>query len=1080
MSEIRFDLDATKRCLTDSIRLISDARNEQVVRDSFTSYLRQIFPDQPNWVIRHIQGSEFTVSIVRESTVVRGFVDNLIDLTAIEYESNLTVTAKYTMGLNQVKDYCASLLNEGHRPELIIGILSDTVRWYAFAVEANAIFGESHNRTNIRLTQVEYIDCSDVSDRTASDLVRFLIKYLGRLGARPVSAISIAKDLGFESTFCQSHIASLNVTVVGAFSTNPGYSELISDLWSNFVGYLREEGRASGFDLTTYVDELYIVTLGKLICANYLAEEALSSNNAELRSIMSGTYFENKGLLNFVEYDYFGWLNSGEYADSILPIARGIQSDLRAYDFSASVSEDLFGTLMAQLANRSQRLLLGQEWTPSWVSSKLVKHVVEKLQGERIRLIDMCCGSGSMIVETLKIAKQKIQAANKVLTPERKVESLIQSITGFDIDPLAVMLSKINWVLTAKDWIQPLGSHSITIPIYHADSLFAITPISNSINDPDGNVYTLKVAEYSIQLPGYLISPNYQSVFDKLIDSAYRLISSGGDGPIQLSRGEMLLNIRAAIDSSALIIDTEKENQIADFFNDFVNAVDRLNRQGRNGIWAYIMRNSFRPGLVAGQFNGLVSNPPWLALSKIANNPYQTILKNMALRFNIKPAGSSHLHIELASIFLLHAIEHYLVDDAKIGCILPETILNGHHHNKFRRAEFSSAEQPIAFSVEEIWTVPPQVFKNTAVIIFGSKSAPHVNSSQPIPGEVLAEDGQNSQITFYRNSRGTRTAWAPFELASSDVGLFTPANFRQGADIMPRNLFFYETLATEDPRTFQVESIDTVTSNIAFTVKDAKKHQTFKISRRILPKDLFFNVITSNLLTPFDVAGSQLALLPIKKSSLNVWQHLSGAEISAKGVITKNSFDEICVTLSPGNPSIEHLFNIINTRGKLSQQIILPSGFIVMTGAGGGKVCAAYIAASDRDFNRLIIDQTIYWAQITSENEAIYLTGLLNSEAISSIIREFQPRGAFGERHVHTLPFGVTPPYDESQTLHVAVVDATRNLIAEYNETRDTFSSLLNPNQGSLSSRRRTIFQEIKHLTSYESYEQACRDLYGI
>jgi hypothetical protein len=1080
MTEIRIDLEAAKRCLTDSIRLISDARNEQVVRDSFTSYLRHIFPDEPNWVTRHIQGSEFTVSIVREATIVRGFVDNLVDLTAIEYESNLTSSTKYNAGLNQVKDYCASLVNQGHRPELIVGILSDTVRWYAFEVEVHAIPIESYDRDSIGLTQVEYIDCSTVSDRTASDLVRFLIKYVGRIGARPVSAISIAKDLGFNSDFCQSHIASLEVTVREAFSSNPGYSALISELWSNFVGYLREEGRASEFDLTTYVDEFYIVTLGKLICANYLAEQALSSNNTELRAIIDGTYFENKGLLNFVEYDYFGWLNSGEYIESILPIARAIQSDLRAYNFNSKPSEDLFGTLMAQLANRSQRLLLGQEWTPSWLSSKLVNHVVEKLGEAPLRIIDMCCGSGSMIVETLKIAKRKIEASDPNSTHGQKVEMLIQSITGFDIDPLAVMLSKINWVLAASDWIQPLGSHSITIPIYHADSLFAITPVSNSINDADRSVYTLKVAEYSIELPAYLISPTHQSLFDNLIDSAYRLTSAGGERPIQLSPDEVLMSIRSAAEFSEIQINSDQEIQIAKFFSDFVTAVDLLNRDGRNGIWAYIMKNSFRPGLVAGQFNGLVSNPPWLALSKIANNPYQTILKNMAIRFNIKPNGSSHLHIELATIFLLHAIQHYLVDAAVVGCIVPETILNGHHHNRFRKAEFFLATEPIAFSVDEIWRVPHQVFKNNAVILFGSKSNPDPESHDTIPGAQLVVNGPTSQITFYRNFRGTRTAWGEEQLRSGDVGLYTPAGFRQGADVMPRNLLFYETTETSDSRTFEVESINAVTSEIAFTIKDAKKHQSFSLSRRILPKDLFFNVITSNLLTPFEVADSQLALLPIRKNSSNVWQALSVAEISAKGVITKNSFDEICRTLSPENATIENLFDVINTRGKLSQQIISPLGFIVMTGAGGGKVCASYISALDRDFNRLVMDQTIYWAQVSNENEAIYLTGLLNSDAISSIIREFQPRGAFGERHVHTLPFGVTPPFDESQVSHLSVVDATRNLMSEYAVLRNTIGELLNPNSGSLSSRRKKIFQKIKELPSFDVYEAACRDLYGI
>ena len=173
MSEIRTDIDAARRSLTDSINLISESRNEQVIRDSFTSYLRQIFPDQPSWMTRHIQGSESAVRIARGNRSTTGFVDNLVDLTVIEYESDLTVPNKFAEGKNQVKDYCASLLNDRHDPELIVGVLSDTVRWYAFQIDASQPTPEIWSRENIQLIQVEELDCSNVSDRIASDLTRF-------------------------------------------------------------------------------------------------------------------------------------------------------------------------------------------------------------------------------------------------------------------------------------------------------------------------------------------------------------------------------------------------------------------------------------------------------------------------------------------------------------------------------------------------------------------------------------------------------------------------------------------------------------------------------------------------------------------------------------------------------------------------------------------------------------------------------------------------------------------------------------------------------------------------------------------
>ena len=156
---------AAQQSLSDSLQLMAEGKNEQVIRDSFTSHLRQIFPESPSWVVRHIQGSEAAVKIIKGTKGSTSFVDNLVDLTAIEYEGDLTISSKYNTGYNQVKDYCSSLVNKGHDPELIIGILSDTVRWYAYEIDLSQLPQDACSRDNIILKQIEFIDCSVVSEK---------------------------------------------------------------------------------------------------------------------------------------------------------------------------------------------------------------------------------------------------------------------------------------------------------------------------------------------------------------------------------------------------------------------------------------------------------------------------------------------------------------------------------------------------------------------------------------------------------------------------------------------------------------------------------------------------------------------------------------------------------------------------------------------------------------------------------------------------------------------------------------------------------------------------------------------------
>ena len=126
---------------------------------------------------------------------------------------------------------------------------------------------------------------------------------------------------------------------------------------------------------------------------------------------------------------------------------------------------------------------------------------------------------------------------------------------------------------------------------------------------------------------------------------------------------------------------------------------------GRNGIWAFILRNTYRPGLLSGQFNGLVSNPPWLALSRLADNPYRGVLTGRAHIYGIRPAGQSFLHLELGTTHLLHAVDRYLSCGAVVACLVPGTVLNGHHHELFRQRKFLNAPRPVALEIKEVWQV---------------------------------------------------------------------------------------------------------------------------------------------------------------------------------------------------------------------------------------------------------------------------------------------------------------------------------------------------------------------------------------
>jgi hypothetical protein len=258
-------------------------------------------------------------------------------------------------------------------------------------------------------------------------------------------------------------------------------------------------------------------------------------------------------------------------------------------------------------------------------------------------------------------------------------------------------------------------------------------------------------------------------------------------------------------------------------------------------------------------------------------------------------------------------------------------------------------------------------------------------------------------------------------------------------------------------------------------------HKEFRLTVNNVDDKFVFNILLSHHLTPFGMSTPANGILPIEKNGSGQWVAAPEADLAAYGAATHQAFSIILT--AAGKTSKEYFKKLDSNRRKLTLQSLPVEGWLVSMGAGGGLVCAAHLAAQECAADKTIVDQTLYWAAVSTEDEALYLVGLLNSEAVNLVIKEFQPRGQFGERHVHKLPLGATPPFNPLDTAHADVVVKTRKLLADWNAVKITdpeIPRLLDPNASKLHVRRRKLREKLKGLASYMDYEFACRNLYGI
>lgn len=1055
-----FDEAGARHLVQSAIVARNAGANETVVRQTIVAGLQDAFPRsmRPWWVDRHIVGAEFSVQFSESDRRRRGAVDSVVGLTAIEYEPDLR-GPRFATGKHQVQQYCAGMLNEGADPGAVRGVLSDGVDWYAYAVQVPAGLAD-YAVEDVVLVEIDRLQLTVADDASAAQLMAFLHTHLGQPEVRPLTAASVASYLGVESAFGSAQIARVRLVVDKAQQESPKQADLVAQLWARLAGFLDASADEIAFSPQAYIFELYLEVLAKLICANIVVGRAVSSDNAQLDDILSGDFFDDRGLKRFVEHDYFGWLHK-DFPELVRPIAKAVQEDLRAYDFTAVPDEDLFGQMMAELSGATHRALLGQEWTPSWLARRMAAELIAALpRGQEPHFVDVCAGSGAMVVEVARATQSMLRSRGLLPGSDEALRVLERACVGFDIDPLAVMLAKVNWVAGNREWLGPMdGSRVVSVPVYHADSLFTLLPVDD---DPDFVTLDL-IDSVSVRLPRALLTSAHQASFDILLDGAYDLASmlAGMPASTTLSGGAVdALIQRAGLGDEHQV---ERIVGVRSFVETLVQALASLERADRNGIWIFVLRNAYRPGLVSGQFNGLISNPPWMAMSRIGRNPLAAALKRLAERYGLTPDGSSFLHLELATTFLAHACDHYLMEGARVICVLPGTVVNGTHHAPFRNQILGHTKVCIELKPSALWLIEKGTFKNLAVVLLAERAHPTPCSS--MPGLEMSRGLETSVEVSSVEVGGRRVLQVAGEsrTAVENYGKLS----HQGADLMPRTLLLVSATAHGDQTTIEAVARDGAER---FLISKAKACADFRPVKRTLPKCYVHGALLSQHVAPFLVADPSRMVLPFERID-GTWRVIDEQTIGSNRSAARHFAD--VHKAAPKWSTTDQMWEVLDYRGKLAAQVFPEDAWVVLIGAGGEIPAAAAVSAPF--LTDVVIDQTLYWLAVDTEDEALYVVALLNSPRLREALEGVIPEGEFGGRHLHTVPLSLVPRYDSANALHLKVVAATRSLIEDLKDASTNQPELarLLTIEIDMKIRRSRIRQALASCESYAAYVEA-------
>lgn len=217
--------------------------------------------------------------------------------------------------------------------------------------------------------------------------------------------------------------------------------------------------------IQTYLSLIVRIVAYKII--NAIKDEGSEVLNYKrlLSEIMDGTYFKNRGIDNYCYVDWYSWIIT-EWDEHIELLVKDLVQEIGKYDSIPKVSEfieyynnDYIKEIYETILPKELRHALGEYYTPDWLAQYTVERAVElsSRKYSDARFLDPTCGSGTFLFKLLQEIK-KIK---------RDTVNITNQVIGFDINPLAVLTAKTNYLISMVEFLDK--EEIIHFPIYNFD-----------------------------------------------------------------------------------------------------------------------------------------------------------------------------------------------------------------------------------------------------------------------------------------------------------------------------------------------------------------------------------------------------------------------------------------------------------------------------------------------------------------------------------------------------------------------------------------------------------------------------------
>jgi SAM-dependent methyltransferase len=351
-------------------------------------------------------------------------------------------------------------------------------------------------------------------------------------------------------------------------------------------------------------------------------------------------------------------------------------------------TRDLLKKLYQNLMPQELRHDLGEYYTPDWLATQLLDQLHggasdTNLRSPDRRLLDPACGSGTFLVlhiRAIRLHARDVLLPQKKITRRQLLESILANVVGYDLNPLAVISARTNYLLALGDLLDEIHG-DIDIPVCLADSV--LTPTSGETLDKYGKVlFVTAVGEFA--LPGSLIKADYIDELANLLEEHVKNDSDPSAFTVALCR--------------TLPLDPKKDARDVSITVDLFIQLRELERQKINGIWARIIKNAFAP-LFQPPFDFVAGNPPWINWANLPDEyrqrtaflwRYYRLFEHRGLRARTGAAMD-----DLSVLMLYVASDKYLKKQGKLGFVITQSVFKTEGGGEGFRRFILGNEEPL-------------------------------------------------------------------------------------------------------------------------------------------------------------------------------------------------------------------------------------------------------------------------------------------------------------------------------------------------------------------------------------------------